>query len=296
MKKTIRLNENDLVRLITKIISEQSVVQGMGSDPYQYKEEGGSYFFAKKGSENWTQANDSNAIKKIKDTYFPPTTGQGKIGSSKVGGSSSFDKGKKLGSQHKKVVGQFVEDAVETLVSIGKTTFKFVKSIVVGCAVIVYGVFYKLPKMLFDGLLSFLGALAKKIGDIVIGAAKQAKKIAVNLWNKAVSNITKLGQIIFDAIKSLGQKAYALALFAATKVKAIWNIIKSWALGAWNSVKDFFSKAKQEMESAWEGMKGYVSGWLSEDAETIVEWYNYYNSLPTIKMINEIHRDTRKLI
>jgi hypothetical protein len=296
MKKTIRLNENDLVRLITKIISEQKVVQGRGSDPYQYKEEGGSYFFANKGSENWTQANDSNAIQKIKDIYFPPTTGQGKKGSSKVGGSSSFDKGKKLGSQHKKIVGQYLEDAVETLVSIGKTTFRFVKNGAVAFAVIVYGVCFKLPQMIFNALLSFLGGLAKTIGNIVVGAAKKAKNIAVSLWNKAKQSVIEVVQYIFNAIKSLGQMAWATALRFAMKMKTIWNLAKNWFVQQWNSVKDFYNKTKQEIEGAWEGMKGYVSGWISEDVEMAIKWYNYYNSLPTIKMINEIHRDTRKLI
>ena len=47
MKKIIKLNESDLLRIIKSVISEQ-IKQGFGGDPYQYKKVGNNYFYATK--------------------------------------------------------------------------------------------------------------------------------------------------------------------------------------------------------------------------------------------------------
>ena len=63
MKRKIRLSESEFVNLVRKVLSEQ-VVQGKGSDPYEYKKEGDKYFARKKGTSNWieTTGNISTAI------------------------------------------------------------------------------------------------------------------------------------------------------------------------------------------------------------------------------------------
>jgi hypothetical protein len=293
MKKTIRLNENDLIKLISKIISEQTITQGEGSDPYQYKEEGGKYFFAKKGSENWTEAKSSGAVDSIKSKYFSDSS---KMGSSKIGGSS-FDKGKKLGSAHKKAAIEFVKDATEVVVKIGKVTIKVITYAAVGTVVVLYNVFYKIPAELGKALLSFLGALAKKTGEIIVSGVKKGVKIGKDLLSKAISATTTLFKKIFEAISSLGTKVYAVALALASKIGVIWNTIKGWAVGAFNKVKQVLGAAWDEVTGAVDAVTGYVTGWLTEgELDTMVEWYHYYKSLPQNKMISEIYKDTRKLI
>lgn len=59
MKKVIKLKESDLENIVKSLIHEkdfsksyqlnESVVQGRGKDPYQYKKENGKYFVARKG-------------------------------------------------------------------------------------------------------------------------------------------------------------------------------------------------------------------------------------------------------
>lgn len=62
MKRKIRLSESEFVDLIRKVLMEQpetstsvEIIQGKGSDPYEYKKEGGKYFARKKGTPNWIE-------------------------------------------------------------------------------------------------------------------------------------------------------------------------------------------------------------------------------------------------
>lgn len=67
MKKSIRLSESEFVDLIRKVLSEQptttgaKVIKGTGSDPYEYKKEGGKYYTRKKGSTTWILTKDQVA-------------------------------------------------------------------------------------------------------------------------------------------------------------------------------------------------------------------------------------------
>jgi hypothetical protein len=76
MKKIVRLSESDLLIIVKKVLSEQ-VIQGKGSDPYEYKKEGGKYYTRKKGSTSWILTKDTAAsaiaTKIFKDT-LPQTT------------------------------------------------------------------------------------------------------------------------------------------------------------------------------------------------------------------------------
>lgn len=79
MKKIVKLTESDIIQLVKKILTEQ-VVQGIGSDPYEYKKEGDKYFARKKGANKWILAKGEpeRAIKTkiFKDTskVVPKTT------------------------------------------------------------------------------------------------------------------------------------------------------------------------------------------------------------------------------
>lgn len=94
MKKIIKLNESDLLKIINRVISEQ-IIQGVGNDPYQYKKVGNNYFYAFKGKSNWTQAKNPTGLEAIKTKIFqePPTSRQGgsvqpkKVTTSRQGGS-----------------------------------------------------------------------------------------------------------------------------------------------------------------------------------------------------------------
>lgn len=60
MKKIVRLRESDLLSIVKKVLSEQ-VVQGKGSDPYEYKKEGDKYYTRRKGSTSWILTKDKVA-------------------------------------------------------------------------------------------------------------------------------------------------------------------------------------------------------------------------------------------
>jgi len=76
MKKVVGLTESDLLSIVKKVLTEQ-VIQGKGSDPYEYKKEGGKYYTRKKGSTSWILTKDTAAsaiaTKIFKDT-LPQTT------------------------------------------------------------------------------------------------------------------------------------------------------------------------------------------------------------------------------
>lgn len=60
MSKVIRITESDLYDSISNILSEQ-VVQGKGSDPYEYKKDGDKYYTRRKGTTSWILTKDKVA-------------------------------------------------------------------------------------------------------------------------------------------------------------------------------------------------------------------------------------------
>lgn len=83
MKKIIKLNESDLLRIIKSVISEQ-IKQGFGGDPYQYKKVGNNYFYATKGKSDWKQARNQTSIDAIKTKIFQEPTTQTKTSKSQT--------------------------------------------------------------------------------------------------------------------------------------------------------------------------------------------------------------------
>jgi hypothetical protein len=72
MKKIVKLTESDIIQLVKKILAEQ-VVQGIGSDPYEYKKEGDKYFARKKGANKWILAK-GEPERAIKTKIFKDTS------------------------------------------------------------------------------------------------------------------------------------------------------------------------------------------------------------------------------
>lgn len=56
--------------------SESKIMDGPNGDPYRYKKEGGKYFYAKKGTEKWTEQTDPNKIRAIQYRIFKDTPEQ----------------------------------------------------------------------------------------------------------------------------------------------------------------------------------------------------------------------------
>lgn len=90
MSKKFVITEEERKSILSNYVSEQ-VVQGKGSDPYEYKKEGGYYYTRKKGSNNWIFARGNAALSiatnifkdkpKVKQT---PVTTQTKTSTSKT--------------------------------------------------------------------------------------------------------------------------------------------------------------------------------------------------------------------
>ena len=293
MGKIVRLTESELINVIQKIVKEnisEEVVQGKGSDPFQYKKEGDKYFYAKKGSSNWMVQTNPDAIDAIENKIFGT--------SSKVGGggkkkSTAFGVGEKLG---------------EAVVNTVKFQGKVIKFIFfdgpVGLLMIGYSV-WKLKMDLLRKLFSFIGSLASKVGGFVIEKGKKLGEKAVDFWSKASTDV-KAGIIaLFSPILGIGYKAGMAAYDLAKKIPEIWSYVKDW-------FSDKLSKLGKGIESGYEYVKkkagdiydmgsefvkGVGSGIMGEeDIDMMLENYHYYNSLPLRKMINEIRIDTRQVI
>lgn len=76
MKKFI-ISEEEKKRILDLHLSEikhryinEQVKQGAQGDPFQYKKEGGKYFYAKKGQQNWIEVKTEKALKSIKTNIF----------------------------------------------------------------------------------------------------------------------------------------------------------------------------------------------------------------------------------
>lgn len=77
MSQVKKIKETELLSVIQKLLSEQ-VVQGKGSDPYEYKKEGDKYYTRRKGNTSWIltkdKVADAIATKIFKVTVQPTKT------------------------------------------------------------------------------------------------------------------------------------------------------------------------------------------------------------------------------
>lgn len=87
MKRKIRLSESEFVNLLRKVLLEQEtneqVVQGTGSDPYEYKKEDNKYYTRRKGSSSWIETK-GNVADAIATKIFKVTVGPQKTTSTKT--------------------------------------------------------------------------------------------------------------------------------------------------------------------------------------------------------------------
>jgi hypothetical protein len=221
--------------------------------------------------------------------------------------SQAFVGGQKVGQQIKGTV-QGVATGIK---NVTLQTIQIGKAIVKGYVVanlmvfIIAGKIFKLQVDFGKKVLSFLGSLAKQTGGIVISGAKSVANFTQNILTKAASDVASFFTSLFNVIKGLGTKAWAEALSLGSKVADIWKFIGSWGANALKSayasikgaVTGVANKVASGARSAWDTAQGVASGLFGEGVlEIMLEDYNYYNSLPLKKMLNEIHLDTRFII
>ena len=225
--------------------------------------------------------------------------------------SQAFVGGQKAGQQVQgavkgavKSVATGIQNATLQTIQIGKTLIKgyLVANFMV---FIIAGQAFKLQVDFGKKVLSFLGSLAKQTGGIVISGAKSVANFTQTILSAAATNVASFFTSLFNVIKGLGTKAWAAALSLASKVADIWKFIGSWGANALKSaygavtgaVTGATKKVASGIGSAWDTAQGFTSGLLGEGVlEIMLEDYNYYNSLPLRKMLNEIHLDTRFII
>jgi hypothetical protein len=75
MKKVIRLTESDLVKIVRKIISEETKIVTDHDKSFDYKKDGDKYYFKGKGKlkskyPDWTLADNKDAMEAIKTKVF----------------------------------------------------------------------------------------------------------------------------------------------------------------------------------------------------------------------------------
>jgi ABC-type transporter Mla subunit MlaD len=274
MGNLIKLTESDLIGIVKKVISEQQTAayaagQAVGKNIKSVGQEAGQ----KVGSA-------VNAVK-----------------------SAGQQAGQKVGSAIKNVNSQTIQ--------IGKSV---VKSFIVGNMMlfIIGGKAWKFQLELGKKVLSFLGSLGKQVGGIVIGGAKSVGNFTQDTLNKAATNAASFFNSLFNTIKTLGGKAWSAALSLSSKIGEIWKNISSWATNALKSaasavkkvgqnvasgVKSAYKTASSAVDSVSQAASGLASGLFGEGVlEMMLEDYNYYNSLPINKMLNEIYFDNRYII
>jgi len=242
-----------------------------------------------------------------------------------VSEQTAFEKGQQMGQSHKqglvkgvKKVGQAIADTAVQTVKLGVNTLKF---LFVGglCICILAGKAFSFAASLGQKVISFLGSLAKKIGGIIVSGFKKQAVATENYYKTASKNIAEFFTALFNSIKGLGMKAWAAALQLASNISEIWTHIKNWADKAWQGIKNKiggyvdsakkgikqgYNTVKQGVQSAWNqasdmasGIGGYVSGFLSEsELRLMLEYYDYYTSLPLKQCLRETYLDNRELI
>lgn len=317
MKKVVRLTESELIKVIESVVNnnifEEKIVQGKGSDPYQYKSDSGKFYYAKKGSQNWIEQTDPDALSAIQTDIFKLPSDKTKLPKTGGGGgkSTAFGTGEELGKKVKHGLKKGVEligDAIQTQVNIAKQVIKFTFT-ATSCIVYIGIEGFKLNLELGKKVLNFLGSLSKKAGDIIVSNAKKVGNFTKDMVSKAVGGVVGFFKSLFNLIKKLGTKVYIAALQLASKIGDIWQHIKSWGAktisDAWSTIKktgkDIYDKTTSTVSGAWDTAKdlgsGFVSGLMNEDdINMMFENYKHYNSLPLLKMINEIRIDTRQVI
>jgi len=251
-----------------------------------------------------TESDLIGIIKRIISEQTPPST--------------AFVGGQKAGQQVQgavkgavKSVATGIQNATLQTIQIGKTLIKgyLVANFMV---FIIAGQAFKLQVDFGKKVLSFLASLAKQTGGIVISGANSVANFTQTILNSAATNVASFFTSLFNVIKGLGTKAWAASLSLASKVADIWKFIGSWGANALKSaygavtgaakkvtgaVTGAAKKVASGIGSAWDTAQGFTSGLLGEGVlEIMLEDYNYYNSLPLRKMLNEIHLDTRFII
>jgi len=228
--------------------------------------------------------------------------------------TAAFTAGQNLGKGVKKgvqAVGQGIKNVTLQTVQIGKSVLK---GYVVGTIMVfmLAGKAFKLSLELGKKVLSFLGSLAKQVGGIVVSGAKAVANFTKDVVSKAATNVASFFKSLFNMIKALGAKAWAAALSLASKIGEVWKYISNWAANALKSayaavkkvgqnvvsgVKSAYDTAASAVDSVSQAASGLASGLFGEGVlEMMLEDYNYYNSLPINKMLNEIYFDNRYII
>ena len=265
MGNIIKLTESDLMNIVKKVISEQQ---------------------AQTAAFNAGQAVGQG----IKNTGKQVVSGVKKAG---------------------QAVGQGIKNVTVQTVQIGKSV---VKAYVVANLMVfmLAGKVFKLQLELGKKVLSFLGSLAKQAGGIVVSGAKTVANFTQDTVNKAATNVASFFTSLFNIIKTLGTKAWSAALSLASKIGEVWKYISNWATNALKSayaavkkvgqnvasgIKSAYDTASSAVDSVSQAAQGLTSGLFGEGVlEMMMEDYNYYNSLPLNKMLNEIYFDTKYVI
>lgn len=279
MRKIVKLTENDLTRIIKRVIQEQAEasVLKLGS---KGPEVGALQKKLGIPVDNDFGVNTEAAVKAFQtkngltaDGIVGPGT-VAKLGlgaGTEAGKSTAFKAGKKT---------------KEILIKVGKVVITIV-FLPIGVAVLIAGVIYKLAAAAVKALISFITSLAKLTNQIIIQPAIELTKatgellvkLGVGLFQagvfvvkaavKLVDETAKIITKILGAIWGVGKWIFLTALTQIRRIPELFNYVADWVnqkgrqvaklLGkTWEFITDAFDKGKQEVINA--AKKGLETG------------------------------------
>lgn len=271
MAKVIRLTESDLIRIVKRIVSED-------------------YASAQQAAMQTGQQHQQQLKAGVQKVGTAVKTGAQKAGAAVVQG---------------------VKTVVKQTIKIG--TFVLTLYIAGGIFLFKLGqAAFKLVADLGKKVISFLSALGTSIKGIVVSAAQSVKENVTSFIQSASTNIAEFFKTLWGYIKSLGNAAYVAAIQLGAKIKEIWSYIGSWASGIYNKAVNYAKQKAQQIgtavsntaKSIWDKASsmagsavGYMQGLFSEsEIKIMLENYHYYRRLPLMRMLNEAHINTRRVI
>lgn len=244
MKKVIRLTENDLNRIVRRVIKEQSTM----SSSFQSGQKTGQ-----------AQAQATKQVVGQAAQATKQAVGQAAQEVMKVGKQTIFTIGR--------VTFTVIIYGASVVWLIGKGVYKLTKE--VSDALI--KLLTSTGKVVVGKVTYLTEQTTNSLKSAGIAIDKGSQYVTQQLTNLKDSSV-QIAQWVIGQGKQLGDKVYASVLLGASKIKSLSDILGNWLGGQWetiqNQIGQSWSQAKSTASKAYQGAKSAVQNVGSKIGQT----------------------------